>query len=152
MIKKYIFNFHPNTDDGAIVESLLHIVGSLLNVSKSREAVINYSYSGPTLIHVLTLNDGPLAESAVSKITFLLSNINEGEVIDQWIDIYSHECKEKYKLEAIMQVLQNTEIPEVACNILFFINISIKNHITLFKRKIVICIILDLLIVPIYIL
>ena len=152
MIRSYLFNFHPNTDDGAIVDVLLKIVGALLNLSKSRKAIIDYSYAGPTLIHILTLNDGPLAESAVSKITFLLSNINEGEVIDQWIDIYSHECKEKYKLEAIMQVLQNTEIPEVACNILFFINISIKNHITLFKRKIVTFIIMDLLIVPMYVL
>ena len=152
MIKKYIFNFHPNTDDGAIVDSLLHIVGSLLNVSKSREAVINYSYSGPTLIHVLTLNDGPLAESAVNKITFLLSNINEDDVIDQWIEIYSHERKEKYKLETIIQVLQNSDVPEVVLNILFFINISIKNHITLFKRKTVIYIMIDSLIVPIHVL
>ena len=152
MIRRYLFNFHPNTDDGAIVDVLLKIVGALLNLSKSRKAIIDYSYAGPTLIHILTLNDGPLAESAVNKISFLLSNINEDDVIDQWIEIYSHERKEKYKLETIMQVLQNSDVPEVVFSILFFINISIKNHITLFKRKIVMCIILDLLIVPIYIL
>ena len=152
MISRYVFNFHSNTDDGAIVKSLLEIVGALLNLSKSREAIIDYSYAGPALIHVLTLNDGPLAESAVNKITFLLSNINEGEVIDQWIEIYSHERKEKYKLETIIQVLQNSDVPEVVLNILFFIKISIKNHLTLFKRKTVIYIMIDSLIVPIHVL
>ena len=152
MIRSYLFNFHPNTDDGAIVDALLEIVGALLNLSKSREAIIDYSYAGPTLIHILTLNDGPLAESAVNKITFLLSNINEDDVIDQWIEIYSHERKEKYKLETIIQVLQNSDVPEVVLSILFFINISIKNHITLFKRMTVICIMIDSLIVPIHVL
>ena len=152
MIRRYVFNFHANTDDGAIVESLLEIVGALLNLSKCREAIIDYSCSGPTLIQVLSLNDGPLAESAVNKITFLLSNINEDDVIDQWIEIYSHERKEKYKLETIIQVLQNSDVPEVVLSILFFINISIKNHITLFKRMTVIYILIDSLIVPINVL
>ena len=106
----------------------------LTNIEIGDEAVCEYADSAPTLLCVLLTNNGKLVESATQMLTFII-NKKGGDMVDEWIDAFSRERKEKYKLESVMQVLENTEDPLVAERTLFFINVAVNSHATLFKRK-----------------
>ena len=117
------------------MDSLLDIVRDLLNVEDAQEAVINYEDNGSALMYVYLMDDGPLAEAVTSKIAFLLTHIEEDNIVDRWVERFSKNLHEKYRLERLIDVLENTMDETVAERLIFFINISIKNHLTLFKRK-----------------
>ena len=118
-----------------MVDSLLDIVRDLLNVEDAQEAMLNYEDNGSALMYVYLMDDGPLAEAVTSKIAFLLTHIEEDNIVDRWVERFSQNLHEKYKLERLINVLENTMDETVAERLIFFINISIKNHLTLFKRK-----------------
>lgn len=122
-------------EDKSVVDSLLDIVRDLLNVEDAQEAVINYEDNGSALMYVYLMDDGPLAEAVTSKIAFLLTHIEEDNIVDRWVERFSKNLHEKYRLERLIDVLENTMDETVAERLIFFINISIKNHLTLFKRK-----------------
>ena len=117
------------------MDSLLDIVRDLLNVEDAQEAMINYEDNGSALMYVYLMDDGPLAEAVTSKIAFLLTHIEEDNIVDRWVERFSKNLHEKYRLERLIDVLENTMDETVAERLIFFINISIKNHLTLFKRK-----------------
>lgn len=135
MIKRLCVHYKPQTEDAVLMDSLLDVVSILLNGTKSRQAIIDYPDAGCILIYVLTLDDGPLTDRVVSRIAFLLSCIQDDEVIDRWIDSFAEMRHEKYKFETIVNLLETTQQPDVAERLMFFINIAVKNHLTLFKRK-----------------
>ena len=118
----------------SIIETLLGTVHDLMNIEIGSEAVCEYADSAPTLLCVLLTNNGRLVDSATQKLTFII-NTKGGDMVDEWIDAFSRERKEKYKLESVMQVLENTEDSLVAERVLFFINVAVNSHATLFKRK-----------------
>ena len=122
-------------EDKSVVDSLLDIVRDLLNVEDAQEAMINYEDNGSALMYVYLMDDGPLAEAVTSKIAFLLTHIEEDNIVDRWVERFSKNLHEKYRLERLIDVLENTMDETVAERLIFFINISIKNHLTLFKRK-----------------
>lgn len=134
-MKRMCVHYKPNTEDAVLLDSLLDVVSSLLNSKDSRQAIIDYPDSGCVLIYILTLDDGLLAARAVSRMTFLLSYIQDDEEVDRWIDSFAQTRHEKYKFETIVNLLQTTTQPDVAEHLMFFINIAVKNHLTLFKRK-----------------
>ena len=107
-----------------------------MNAEIGSDAVCEYEDSAPTLLTVFLTDKGPLVESATNKIVYIMSK-KDDDVVDEWIDRYSHEMKERYKMESIMRVLENTEDSLVAEKLLFFINLAISSHYSLFKRKLV---------------
>lgn len=135
MIKRYCVSRSTTKEDKSVVDSLLDIVRDLLNVEDAQEAVINYEDNGSALMYVYLMDDGPLAEAVTSKIAFLLTHIEEDNIVDRWVERFSKNLHEKYRLERLIDVLENTMDETVAERLIFFINISIKNHLTLFKRK-----------------
>ena len=135
MIKRYCVSRSTTKEDKSVVDSLLDIVRDLLNVEDAQEAVINYEDNGSALMYVYLMDDGPLAEAVTSKIAFLLTHIEEDKIVDRWVERFSKNLHEKYRLERLIDVLENTMDETVAERLIFFINISIKNHLTLFKRK-----------------
>ena len=135
MIKRYCVSRSTTKEDKSVVDSLLDIVRDLLNVEDAQEAMINYEDNGSALMYVYLMDDGPLAEAVTSKIAFLLTHIEEDNIVDRWVERFSKNLHEKYRLERLIDVLENTMDETVAERLIFFINISIKNHLTLFKRK-----------------
>lgn len=105
-----------------------------MNIEIGSDAVCDYDDSAPTLLCVLLTNNGRLVYSATEKLTFIIDR-KGGDMVDEWIDAFSRERKEKYKLESVMQVLENTDDSVVAERILFFVNVAVNSHATLFKRK-----------------
>ena len=136
MIKRYTTKLPRTEANNAVIETLLDSLHSLMNAEIGSDAVCEYEDSAPTLLTVFLTDKGPLVESATNKIVYIMSK-KDDDVVDEWIDRYSHEMKERYKMESIMRVLENTEDSLVAEKLLFFINLAISSHYSLFKRKLV---------------
>ena len=117
-----------------IIGSLVDSIRVLLNLENSEQAVLEYEDAGPILMMTFLMNDGDIAELTSENLSFISTMTHREDLVDHWIDAYAKIQNERYRMESLMDLMKTTENEKVAKALLFFVNLCIKSHITLFKR------------------
>ena len=134
MIKRYVLNFQPGSDCVGVLESLLDIVNSLLDFEISRQVIIHNDNCDSVLMLTLTLDDHVISEKVSSQLAFIISSLNDEHCVERWSDGYFKYINEKYPYECLLHLLNTTEDAQVAKGIIFFFNLAIKTHLSVYDR------------------
>lgn len=135
MIKRYCKNVNSTPEVRSIVFSLLQMVHMLLNTPVSVPATVQCEESGSALMHVYLFDNGKLAERVSPMLNYLIMNSTDDSKIDSWVSLFSKSLHETHRMERLVSVLDTTTNKDVAWCLLYFINLAIQKHDSLFKRN-----------------